>query len=245
MEDINYKIINKSLILSLPTKNKGKFRWKNRDSNSSYGEVFATTTIPFSTKSYLEWQIGYDAEVNHDTKRTILPNLEFQGANKKQKNPYELSEIIYLLLDNKIVTKKEVDHLIKDIESKDFSFDEEYQIKNTQSTDKIIEGIKFHRQDIILPTFSYYKSPQDLSIEVSIQKQQYASGVQPMVYFTIPIVNFANSNKMIGKLSSQIDTAELVVNESNSDIFIKMVSFFGLCSWKHKHDVLSILKLLS
>lgn len=241
MEDIRHTLKTNEIELRLPTKNKGKFRWKNRADNSKYGEGFATTTTPFTEESYIEWQIGYDAEVNHPKKTTILTNIEFIGANGKRKNPYELSEILYLMKKSGLINKDLIQKLHKEIEIRDFSFDEQYQIETSEKESVNIADFKFHRQDIILPTFSDYKEDRGLSIEISIQKQQYASGVQPMVYFVIPISCFDNYKDMIGKTSKEVDEAIWTVKEENKDVIIKMFKYFGICSWKHKHDVLSIL----
>jgi len=241
MEDIRYVINGNSVELYLPTKNKGKFRWKNRTDNSKYGEGFATTTIPFTEESYIEWQIGYDAEVDHPKKTTILTGIEFIGANGKSKNPYELSEILYLMKQSGLIDKDLIQKLHKEIEDRDFSFDEQYQIETSEKESVSIADFVLHRQDIILPTFSDYKQDRGLSIEISIQKQQYASGVQPMVYFVIPISCFDNYQNMVGKTSKEVVEAIWTLKEENKSIIIEIFKYFGICSWKHKHDVLSIL----
>jgi len=245
MEDIEYKVFKDFIRLSLPTKNKGKFRWKNRLDNSQYGEVFATTKIPFSDNSYIEWQIGYDSEVEHETKKTLLADKIFEGANGKKKNPYELSEILYLLTNYNILDKSKILSLIDQIRNKDFSFSDSFQIKNLKSEDFFIDNIHFHKQDIVLPTFSFYQNPKGISIDISIQKQQYASGVQPMVYLEIPISQLENHEEMLGKTSNEVNGAFLNLNSNNAKVILDLFVFFGMCSYKHKHDVLEILKLLS
>lgn len=243
MEDIRHVIRHNSIELYLPTKNKGKFRWKTRSDNSQFGSVFATATIPFTNSSYIEWQIGYDSEINHEKKTTILNTFEFIGANGKRKNPYELSEILFLMLKNSLVSKEEIKELYNDIHLRVFSFEEQYKIETIERHTVKISDFTFHRQDIVLPTFSDYDHDKGLSIEISIQKQQYASGVQPMVYFAIPIQCFQNYEDMIGKTSKSIDEAKLVIKKENKEIIIKMFKYFGLCSSRHKHDILSILNL--
>lgn len=243
MEDIRHVSKEKSIELFLPTKNKGKFRWKTRNDNSQFGSVFATATIPFSEDAYIEWQIGYDSEVNHAKKTTILDMFEFVGANGKLKNPYELSEILFLMKKSNLITKEELNTLLIDIEKREFSFDEQYSIQTNQKETINISDFRFHQQDIILPTFSDYKTDKGLSIEISIQKQQYASGVQPMVYFCIPIQCFENYKLMIGKTSKEVDEAKLVFDNSNKEFVFSLFKYFGICSSRHKHDVLSILSL--
>jgi len=245
MEDIVFRVEKDKLILDLPTKNKGKFRWKTRADNALYGEGFPTTTTEFTESAYVEWQIGYDSEVGHEKKTTILEDLIFVGANGKRKNPYELSEILHLLIQSNIIRKEDLVKLTNEIEKRDYSFDESFQIENSKSVIFPIEGFLFHKHDTVLPTFSYYDNPRGLSIEISIQKQQYASGVQPMVYLSIPIQNFENCNRILGKTSKNINSASLIVDKTNASVFLNLFVFFGMCSWKHKHDVLSILRLLT
>ena len=54
MEDINIVLSENSIELHLPTKNKGKFRWKIRENNAQFGRGFATREIPFNDMAYLE-----------------------------------------------------------------------------------------------------------------------------------------------------------------------------------------------
>jgi hypothetical protein len=244
MEDITYKIINQELVLFLPIKNKGKFRWKTRLSNGEYGHGFATTTTLFTENAYLEWQVGYDAEVGHAKKTTILDQMVFESANEKQKNPYELSEILHLMNEANIINNNQLKKLLNQINQTNYSFDDAYQIQTSQSVSINILEFTFFKQDIILPSFSYSAGPRTPAIEISIQKQQYATGVQPMLYFSIPINNFTNFEDMIGRTSQQVPHAILKVNKVNYDLFLKMFLFFGMCSSNHKHDVKEILQLL-
>lgn len=246
MEDIrvHFNAKNSKLELILPAKNKGKFRWKNRDNSLDYGKGFAAAKTVFTNKAYLEWQIGYDSEVNHDKKTTILDQLEFIGSNHKKKNPYELSEILFLLCENKIVTKTEIIELKNRILASDFSFDETYEISTSSPYQQRIKSFMFEQIDITLPTFSYLYGDNRPSIEISIQKQQYASGVQPMVYLTIPILAFANHEKMIGKSANELTSGALwQVGHDEKDIIFNLFEFFGMCSVRHKHDVVEILNL--
>jgi len=53
----------------------------------------------------------------------------------------------------------------------------------------------------------------ETQIEVSIQKQQYASGVQPMVYFCIPLRAFKNSLDLLGKSSVSGDNLYMLLTK--------------------------------
>lgn len=244
MEDIRYVVNENSVELYLPTKNKGKFRWKNRIDNSKYGEGFATRQIPFVEESYIEWQIGYDSVVNDPKKTTILTDLEFVGANGRTKNPYELSEIIFLMKQSGLVSDEDLRQLREEIRHRNFSFDEQYTIETNERELVRIADFDFHRQDITLPTFSDYETDRGLSIEISIQKQQYATGIQPMVYFVIPVSCFDNYRDMLGSTSQEVDEAKWTINQENMHFILNLFKYFGICSSNHKHDVLSILEIL-
>jgi len=247
MEDITVSKEINELILHLPTKNKGKFRWKTREHNNDYGVAFATADIPFTDKSYIEWQIGYDAEINNEKKTTILADIQkyiFVGANGKNKLPYELSEILFLLEEMGIIVKNDIENLIAEIKSKNVLLDEKYKIKPTSPEKVNIAGYEFYKYEISLPAFSFFQKDETPCVEISIQKQQYASGVQPMVYLSIPIKAMANYSDLIGKTSRQISSAIFSITKENSYVILNLFRFFGICSQRHKQDIISILQLL-
>ena len=62
-ESANYVCSENSIELTFSAANNGKFRFKTRDENISFGKTFATRQNVFTEKVYLEWQIGYDALV--------------------------------------------------------------------------------------------------------------------------------------------------------------------------------------
>ncbi len=250
MKIINY---NDKIILYFLPKNDGKFRFKIRFNNFSFGESFATTTKPFTDKVYLEWQIGYDALIK-DTivgkdekkskKHTSLTNISFKGFNKKDKYLYELSEIFFFLFKNNIISSNFIEDLIKEIKSyKEFISDKDIFIEK-DLINVIINNIDFKETTTSLPTFFYYPKTGATQIEVFIQKQQYATGVQPMVYYSIPVKSFKNGENIIGKTYKDLkDKVELeyVIDKSNASNFIDLIKIFGMCSPAHNFDILEIL----
>ena len=84
----------------------------------------------------------------------------------------------------------------------------------------------------------------ETQIEISIQKQQYASGVQPMVYFCIPLKSFKNSAELIGKSSVAGDKLIYVINKNNVLNFVFMLKVFGMASNRHNYDIVKILETL-
>lgn len=240
---------DQTISIELPMKNDGKFRWKNRANATEYGTGFSTKAEPYQETSYVEWQIGYDFPKNkEDDYSTILYKKTFVGANKKVKLPFELSEIFYKMIEVGLITDKEFKELIDAIDKSDQFLDEAYQIQMKKRGRLTFCGIEFMEQEISLPTFSYQLKDDDPVIEVSIQKQQYATGVQPMVYLSIPISQFMNGKDYIGKtyddLSSNARVGLVNINASNKIYFLNLFRIFSICSRKHKHDVNEIFKLI-
>ena len=107
------KIVKKddSLNVYVPLTSQGKFRCKIRDNFQEYGTGFAPKSTLIPSNAYVEWQIGYDRLLNDEKKTTSLGNLKFIGANGKNKNPYELSEIMYMMCELGCFSSSELDRL--------------------------------------------------------------------------------------------------------------------------------------
>ena len=240
---------NKSFNIMIPMKNDGKYRWKSRRSPFEYGNGFSTANTPYSECSYVEWQIGYDFEQKKaDENITILNSKTFVGANKKIKVPYELSEIIYKMIEVGIMTEEELEKLRKSAECSNQFLDNIYKIKSNVKGKLSFQNIEFTEETVTLPTFAYQEKQGDPVIEISIQKQQYATGVQPMVYLSIPLLCFDNGNLYIGKTFGELNEKEKVGNfticEKNKNYFINLFKIFSFCTARHKHDVGEILTLI-
>ena len=248
MEQKLYQIHGNELYVFIPIKNAGKFRWKNRNNVDDYGKGFSTNEVPYSEKSYVEWQIGYDVEISKtNEKPTTLSKLMFIGANRKQKHPYELSEILFGMLEAGIINNSDVEKLIDDIANSKMSLQEEYSIKTEKLGETVIDGLLFDQQLISLPTFVHKGIEGGPVIEVSIEKQQYASGVQPMLYMSIPILCLKNGRHYIGRTAKDFANnpyGTFVINKDNKDYILDTFRLFGICSQRHKHDVNEILKLI-
>ena len=93
--NIKINVFDDNIIVSVPIISQGKFRCKTRNNFQEFGIGVAPKSEIISENAYMEWQIGYDCKVLDNDKETTLPNLVFIGSNGKQKNPYELSEILY------------------------------------------------------------------------------------------------------------------------------------------------------
>ena len=65
-----------------------------------------------------------------------------------------------------------------------------------------------------------------------------------MLYTIIPVVEFTNSNDIIGHTSAETKYGILKLNSTNKDIIENIFICFGMCSASHHHDVIEILKLI-
>jgi hypothetical protein len=239
----NYTCVNNSIEITFSAANDGKFRFKTRENESSFGKTFATRQKPFNDKVYLEWQIGYDAfieDVKSGKKQTKLTNATFIGSNGREKYPYELSEMLYESIKCGLLSIKDLDKLNAEILSYNNFFDDKEIVLETYSS-VLINGLPFKETAIKLPTL-FMPQTDGTNIEVSIQKQQYASGVQPMIYFNIPFKSFANWKELDGKKSVKGNQLTYLIRKENAEVILNMFKIFGMASSRHKFAVQEILK---
>lgn len=247
MANPQFKIVEGTdyIDIYVPITSQGKFRCKTRKNFEEYGKGFAPKSNIITEDVYVEWQIGYDRVLGDENKETSLDNLVFAGANNKVKNPYELSEILYLLCKLNLVSKDEIDDLIKTIDNMDNFLQDMYEIQ-LKAEEKIeIYDLHFYKSSITLPTFNKLNKNSNIVTQISIKNQQYATGVQPMLYITIPVTEFENSDRLIGNTSANEKFGILRVDKSMTDVFKNVFLCFGMCSKAHHHDILEILKLIS
>jgi len=212
---MDYEVKENNILLTIPAANAGKFRFKKRRNRLDFGETFSTRKGKFDDQTYLEWQIGYDVPINDveaGKKVTELTSKHFIGSNGKTKYPYELSEIFYKGMELKFISIEEVKKLLEEIENYN-SFIDQKVITVEPHSDLILNRINFKETSIKLPTLFMIDTLDETQIEVSVQKQQYATGVQPMVYFCIPLKAFENSSNLYGKSSVSGDKLEYVINK--------------------------------
>lgn len=243
---MDYKIEKDRIVLNISPTNDGKFRFKTRENNLNFGDTFATRGNDFNKNVYLEWQIGYDAIVNDveaGKKETKLTDITFVGANNKTKYPYELSELIFDSVKIGLISKNKLSDLLIEIESySDFVDEKKIEVEHDKKIK--LNGISFEETSIKLPTLFMIETKDKTQIEISIQKQQYASGVQPMVYFCIPIISFENGKDLFGKPSTSDDSLIYTFTKENVGVLFDLLKIFAMCSKRHNFDVKEILKVL-
>jgi len=228
----------------IPLTSQGKFRCKTRNNFQEYGKGFAPKSTPIPSNAYVEWQIGYDRIVGDESKETCLDSLTFTGANGKTKNPFELSEIIYHLCKIGIISKNEIEDIIKTIDNMHNFLQDTYSIQSSIEENVIINDEEFFKSVITLPTFNKVNSSCSIVTQISIEKQQYATGVQPMLYINIPVNEFENANRIIGNTSSSEKFGILRINKDKTDVIKNLFLCFGMCSASHHHDIIEILNLI-
>lgn len=241
---MNYEFKNGALYINVPIKNQSKFRCKERNHFNEFGKGLAPATNPVVENAYIEWQIGYDSIVGDEKKETKLNNWTFTGANGKTKNLFELSEFLYELCKNNIINLNEIENLLNDVKNYNHFLHDDYQIRMIEKSNINYNSIDLFQTETTLPTFFKKSLTSELYVEVSIEKQQYAVGVQPMLYLNIPINSFENKNKIISHTSSQTPFGILKLDINGKDIIINLIKIFGFCSNKHQHDIIEILEII-
>jgi len=243
---MNYTTKDREIIIKIPASTYGKFRFKTRSDNLQFGDTFATRKKNFNENVYLEWQISFDAtvaDVVKGKKDTKLKGLTFVGANRKTKYLYELSELVYEGISNGLILINDISSLLKEITSyKEFIDNRKIAVEYNSKI--VMNGISFKETSIKLPTLFMVETTDGTQIEISIQKQQYATGVQPMVYFCIPIKSFQNYKTILGRPSKSGDELIYIINNKNARVLFDMIKIFAMCSQRHNFDIAEIIKIL-
>jgi len=244
---MDYRIKDGNIEIIIPAANAGKLRFKKRDSNLAFGETFSTRTEPFDEKTYLEWQIGFDVlakEVQKGEAETKLNAQSFIGSNGKEKYPYELSELFFSAIEQRLISRKDVGTLLDEISAYRELIDEKAISVEEKTSTINLNGIRFEETCIKLPTLFMIQPQDGTQIEVAIKQQQYASGVQPMVYFCIPLKSFKNWSSLLGRPSVSDDKLVYMVNKNNVENLSNLMKVFGMASERHQHDIIEIIKVI-
>lgn len=244
---MEYRIKDGSLELIIPAANDGKFRFKKRENSFAFGETFPTRKELFDEKTYLEWQISYDIpakDVKAGKVEVRLDAHSFVGSNGKEKYPYELSELFYSALEQGLIAKQDLKTLLEEIGAYRELIDEKAISVEEKKSAINLNGIIFEETCIKLPTLFMKQTTDGTQIEVAIKQQQYASGVQPMIYFCIPLKSFKNSSDLLGRSSVSGDNLKYVINKSNAQNLTNLMKIFGMASKRHQYDIVQIIKLI-
>jgi len=241
-EKFTIKKLDESILLSFPAKKAGKFYWKERTNNKAFGIGLSMRKKKIdSTKTYLEWQIGFDF-LKSDDKESIFKDkkLSFNNHKNKEKYPYEIAEIILFLLELNIINKKKLDELYKKIKKNSVYFIHQSVFPEKRNDLVVLNEIHFYNAYTQVPSYSYSLQDDDVSIEVITQKQQYASGYQPMVYFCVPMMKF--ENPINERKSKKGDLLLYRIQEKNYEVFLRTFEILAMVSQDYQSDLLQIIK---
>lgn len=226
------------------TKHTGKFRVKSRADGQLFGTKVYTRKQKFTSDCYVEWQIGYDVlftSLNDEDKKNA--EIIFKAANGKKKTIYELSYYIFELYKLGVITQKELRDIyekLKGVKTEDFIEKRpELQPKRNKSGSTVLGGLEFSASTAEYPTLTYELS-DGITAEITVREQQYASGIQAMLYVCLPISLLSPDSELIGHYAERNQTADLTLTKNNAADLLKLLWLFGLMSPSHNHDVIAI-----
>ncbi|WP_163531555.1 R.Pab1 family restriction endonuclease [Helicobacter suis] len=238
--------INKVIKVPIPlTEQTGKMRVKLRF--GGYGLPTPTRQIPFSLKHYVEWQIGYDVDKSNPEKLALstLPYTEFRGANGKYKALYELSEYLYYFVQWGLITKEKIKELFTTLEQERSFIEQNFSYYIIQSI-KISE--RFYYSEVRYPLLVYPFDSSGILVEIVVKEKQRAVGVQPMLYFCLPLKKLQSAPltpSLLGRTAQPKEYAYLLLADGYQTLLFELMWLFGILSASHKHDVLEILKAIT
>jgi len=241
---------DKSLIVAIPlTTTSGKIRVKERDNIYGYGLPFASRSKKFNQKNYIEWQISYDIEtISNKINLTTLREVNFIAYNKKKKALYELSEYLYYLAEFEVISVKQLYDLkdfIKNLKEENLiSKYPHCAIKRTYPNNETINNLNFEILTVEYPQLIYKFKNYEVIAEITIREKQRAIGIQPMLYFCLPITELKSDNPLIGRCADTKEFAYFEINKNNAFIIIEMIKIFGMLSPSHQYDILEILDII-
>ena len=232
------------ICIEVPAKNSGRFRFKTSESGKAFDRVFKREQ-EFAPNVYLEWMISYDTVEGHENsnKKSNLTEKSFLNYKGEKKYPFELSERIFEAMSKGLIDKKTMDSCEKSIKSyKEFIEDREGELDKSSLKSRL-NGIEFKKHVLKLNIFRY-DMDDGTFVNVAIEKQQYAYGFQPMIYFCIPIKSFYGGDRLLGHRSRTGDVLSYHITKKNVSILLQIAKIFGMASSRHQYDILEIIKLL-
>jgi len=147
-------------------------------------------------------------------------------------------------MEQDFISKQDGKKLFEEIASYSGLIDEKAITLEDKISITTLNGVSYKETCIRLPTFVFDQTPDGTQIEVAIKQQQYASGVQPMVYFCIPLTSFSNSSMLMGRPSVVGDSLTYIIDKTNAGNIACLMRVFGMASARHKHDIVTIIKVI-
>ena len=241
--DESNRIIIESIPLTRPT---GKFRFKRRSGPYEYGEPFSSRQSLFTADNYVEWQISYDAERQVETPSNSTP-VAYDRRGKK-KFLAELSFYLYKFYMWGIIRRDDLidlDEYLRSVKPEHLVANHEHcHIARTRPHAVNINDIPFSIMTLKYPQLVYNFDEYEIIAEITIREKQRAVGIQPMLYFCIPISELKLDIPLIGRTAERNEVAHFEFSEMNCRVVFEMVKVFGILSISHQEDILSIIRKL-
>lgn len=257
--DISINEPEKEIKISFLPKSEGKIRYKLKSEPHiySFGYQIRKCEVEFLVEKsrtnkenkdckncknicYIEWQITYNADKSSIKKEKakrewLIEDCKYLDIKRKERIPYELSYILYHALRIEILTADRLRELYGFIEKIEKFLDEiKIETELEESLFKLGNSdndLTFVKLKMKYPFFIVFNKDNTF-IEIHTEKQQYAYGVQPMIYFCIPIDLLKN-----GK--------EYVISIENKEVLENLILSFAYASKNHKYDILEIVKCIN
>ena len=169
----------------------------------------ATRKEPLAEGDVIEWQISY--------KRFV-----------------ELARLLQPGYTNRLIKRRELEELSKELHAQKEFFVNRYEIQRT-TMKQIFESFRvIYRKHPIL----HKDLKHNISIEVELKPQQKGIRAQPMVYLLIPIQNLLEGEDLIGRTAR---TNEVVRWKPSPEVLFEVVRAFAIISPQHCNDMVEIL----
>jgi hypothetical protein len=151
---------------------------------------------------------------------------------------YELSDLFKIALQNKLITKKEIEGLINFNSKNELDIEGQYKIIRTTTNKKILDKFEFFEEKA--PLFINRISANTF-VEIILQHKQRAVGYQSMVYFCSKAKNLFDKNirPIIGRAA---ESNEVIYLPIGKDDLIGIAESFIVASSDHAWDMKTILK---
>ena len=238
--DERNRTIEESIPLTMPT---GKFRVKGRSMYYEYGQPFSSRSSQFTWKNYVEWQISYDSVSEPDHH----PSIAYEGR-ERTKFLVELSFYFYQFFQWGVIDHRTVTGLVHYLESIDrenlIDRHEHCKILRTHPNAIEINGMPFASMTLRYPQLVYHFQQYEIIAEITVREKQRAVGVQPMLYFCIPVSELDTHPPLIGRTAKPKEAARFTFSENNHEVILQMMRIFGILSDRHREDVLRIVRTL-
>ncbi len=231
---------NGSLKLIFDLKNKGKFRYKEMpELPNPYSRQLNKQEIEIC-RWYLEWMVTYRKESKEGVSEDLLIDEVIEVGGKKF-YPYELPALYRKALEAGLVSKEEAKDLLDWVCESNETIEEKFGVDIWDDGKEVsINRLRFQSYRITLPSLVYLayedKNHKDrkIWIEVFLNKQQYAYGVQPFVFLCISQDVFQRQgNEVVWE-----------INRDNVSVISDLLKVFASISDSYRHEICKILETI-